>query len=116
MLTITAGRAVPRRAGGLGFVFEGAGAAPEISCAEADARRTKRRSEDEGRAFASLAGSHDRALLSFLCGLVGDYHTAQDLKQDTFLRALSSYRRGADPLRERAWLFRIGLRVAADWW
>lgn len=92
--------------------FDGA----EISCDGAGASPTKSREPAEVPRFARIVDDHGVAVLGFLRRLVGDWHTAQDLRQETLLRALTAMRRAGGPARERPWLFRIALRAAADFW
>lgn len=58
-------------------------------------------------AFASLVERYWERLYRWLCHLTRDGHTAEDLTQETFLKAfaaLESFRAGSN---FRAWLFRI---------
>ena len=58
-------------------------------------------------AFASLVERYWERLYRWLCQLTRDGHTAEDLAQETFLKAfaaLESFRAGSN---FRAWLFRI---------
>ena len=53
-------------------------------------------------------------LLKYLCRRVGDLHTAEDLAQETFLKAYRNLNR-YDPSRSFApWLFTIATRLAAS--
>lgn len=95
--------------------FDGA----EISCDGSAPDATERRAPrgvPEGPRFARIVDDHGGAVLGFLRRLVGDWHTAQDLRQETLLRALSAMRRSGGPARARPWLFRIAFRAAADFW
>lgn len=65
-------------------------------------------------AFDRLAATYVGPIRGFLHRMVGDFHLAQDLTQETFLRAFSSIGRLASPAAFRAWLFRIAFRVAVD--
>ena len=59
-------------------------------------------------AFARVAAAHDERLFRWLYHLTRDRHRAEDLTQETFLKALAavkSFRAGSN---FRAWLFRIG--------
>src|SRR5690348_11192879 len=61
----------------------------------------------DGRAFAQLVGRHLPACLRYARHLLGDAMEAEDVVQETFVRAF----RGLGRYRERdtfhAWLFRI---------
>lgn len=67
-------------------------------------------SSDAGELFRTY---HDR-ILRYIVGLVQDRAEAEDLTQETFLRAF----RGADSLRDpnavRGWLYRIATHVCLD--
>ncbi len=54
------------------------------------------------------------ALLAFLRRLVRDGGTAEDLLQETFVRAIRAGRASADPERLRSYLFTIARNLAAD--
>lgn len=59
-------------------------------------------------AFAALVERYWERLYRWLCHLTRDGHTAEDLAQETFLKAfaaIDSFRAGSN---FRAWLFRIG--------
>ena len=66
------------------------------------------------RAFERLIRSYGAAVRGFLHRMVGDFHTSQDLTQETFLKAFVSLGNLDSPGRFRAWLFRIAFHVAVD--
>jgi RNA polymerase sigma-70 factor (ECF subfamily) len=66
-------------------------------------------------AFGVLAEKYRRPLTGFLARLVGDSHAANDLAQETFVRALVGLPRLERAEGFRSWLYRIGYRVAVDW-
>jgi len=53
-------------------------------------------------------------LFRFLRRVTRDYHLAQDLTQETFLRALEAHRGGTPPARIQGWLFCVAYRAAID--
>jgi len=55
---------------------------------------------------------HD-PIYRYLLGMVGDVEQAQDLTQDTFLKAYTALRCMPDPVRP-AWLYRIATNTARD--
>ncbi len=97
--------------------------ADEISCdgpivpaTESRTASGKRVAPRRSLGFARIVDDHGDAVLGFLRRLVGDWHTAHDLRQETLVRALVSFRRGGDPARVRPWLYRIALRATVDFW
>ncbi|HEX2186119.1 MAG TPA: bifunctional nuclease domain-containing protein, partial [Chloroflexota bacterium] len=67
-------------------------------------------------AFAGLVQRHERSLTRFCHRLMPDPHVAQDLAQETLLRAYESLGRLEDPTRFGAWLFGIAANLARWWW
>jgi RNA polymerase sigma-70 factor, ECF subfamily len=63
--------------------------------------------------FFELVDSHGDELLAHARRLAGPEH-AEDVVQDTLLRALRAYPRLRDPEHLRAWLYRITTNVAMD--
>lgn len=68
---------------------------------------------DRASAFAEVVGDHYDGLVRRLTAIVRDPTEAQDLAQETYLRAHRSWHRfdGADA---RAWLHTIGIRLALN--
>lgn len=58
-------------------------------------------------AFATLAGSYYERLFRWLYHLTHDRHTAEDLTQETLLKAFAALERFKAGTNFRAWLFRI---------
>jgi RNA polymerase sigma-70 factor (ECF subfamily) len=77
----------------------------------ADVERSKRGDRD---AFGRLIDRYAASICGFEYRLVKDFHQAQDLAQETFLRAFRCLGRLDRPERFRAWLFRIAFHVATD--
>ncbi len=70
------------------------------------------------RIFLQLVADYQTAILNYLYRLVGNFDVAEDLTQDTFMKAFRSLDRlnleaEAAPQR-RAWLYRIAHNTAAD--
>jgi len=84
---------------------------------KADGGRAPRvRVDDAGAAdalptFDALFARYERPIYGYLLGMVGNGAQAQDLTQDTFLRAYKALPRTPDPARP-AWLYRIATRAA----
>ena len=61
--------------------------------------------------FGELVDTHQTEILRYLRRLTGDSATAEDLFQDTFLRALGGYARLRPGSNPRAWLYRIATNL-----
>ena len=61
--------------------------------------------------FGTLIDRHQGELLRYLARLTGDAVLAEDLFQETFLRAFRHLRRLSDDANHRAWLYRIATNV-----
>jgi RNA polymerase sigma factor (sigma-70 family) len=72
------------------------------------------RSGDSG-AFEELVRRYERATRALAYSLVGDPAEAQDLAQESFLRAFRNLDLLADPERFAPWLRRVTFGVCIDW-
>ena len=66
------------------------------------------------RQFEALALPHLRAVYGLALRLTGDRATAEDLAQETFLKALKAFGSLRDRQRVRPWLFQILSRLVSD--
>jgi RNA polymerase sigma-70 factor (ECF subfamily) len=64
--------------------------------------------------FERLFREHYGDILAYLYRLVGDRKEAEDLTQDTFLKAYRAWPDLAAGANVRAWLYRIGTNTALD--
>ncbi len=64
--------------------------------------------------WATLYAEHATALTSFLAKLVGDREVANELAQETFVRAMRADPAVSEIRSFRAWLFRIAANLARD--
>lgn len=71
-------------------------------------------SADPVREFEALAGMHQRALYHFALRLTGDEHEAEDLLQESLLRAFRSFDRFAPGTSFDRWVFRIIYHLFVD--
>jgi RNA polymerase sigma-70 factor (ECF subfamily) len=62
-----------------------------------------------------LYREHRRPLLAYLARVVGDREAAEDLCQETFLKALRSWARHDPAANPVAWLYRIATNTAYDY-
>lgn len=61
-----------------------------------------------------LFDTHARNLLALTYGILGDYHAAQDVVQETFMRYYEQRKRGVVVRHPRAWLYRVASNVALN--
>ena len=65
-------------------------------------------------AFDKLIRRFEQPICSYLVRLTGDPALAQDLTQETFLRAYQALSRGDQWENPRAWLYRVASHLATD--
>lgn len=65
-------------------------------------------------AFSALFERFQTPLVNYLYRLVGDWEAANDLAQDTFLKAYQALPRTAEGLQISPWLYRIATNTALD--
>lgn len=90
-------------------------AAPADDPAELERRRARaldrrlalRVGRGEDRAFFELHERHRPALVAFARQIVGDHDDAEDVVQQSMIRAYQALRRGQRPEHVRAWLYTI---------
>jgi RNA polymerase sigma-70 factor (ECF subfamily) len=70
--------------------------------------------EAERPQFASIARQHLDRLYGFCLRLAGDRSDAEDLVQETLLRAMRAYDRLREPDRAKSWLFAIATNLWRD--
>jgi RNA polymerase sigma-70 factor (ECF subfamily) len=63
------------------------------------------------RALEAILDRYEEALFPFLLGLLRDHHLAEDVLQETFVRALERLD-GVDPEHLRGWLFTVAYHQA----
>lgn len=66
-------------------------------------------------AFAQLVMFYNEALYRWIARLTGNSHAAEDLVQDTFVRAYQAITRLRPDTNLKAWLFRIAHNAYANW-
>jgi RNA polymerase sigma-70 factor (ECF subfamily) len=65
-------------------------------------------------AFSSLFERFQNPLVNYIYRLVGDWESANDLAQDTFLKAYNALPRTDESLQISPWLYRIATNTALD--
>lgn len=68
------------------------------------------------RPFADVVREHLDRLYGYCVHLCGDRTDAEDLLQDTLIRAMRSYERLRNPEAAKTWLFTIATNCARDGW
>ncbi len=66
-------------------------------------------------AFTALVKKYEKQIHAFVWRLVKDYHIAEEITQDTFLRAYEKLRTLRDPNRFSGWLYMIATRRSLTW-
>ena len=66
-------------------------------------------------AFSALFEAYHAQITGYLYRLVGDREVAEDLAQDTFIKAYRALGRTSDDLNFRAWLYRIATNTATSY-
>ena len=84
------------------------------SVAETDEALAMRAQEGSLAAFGALVDRYERRLIGFLSQRAGGTHAAEDLAQETFVRAWRRIDTFDPDRRFSTWLFTIGARLAAD--
>lgn len=64
--------------------------------------------------FEALFSRYEEPICSYLARMTGDLPRAQELAQETFLRAYRAMARGEAWENPRAWLYRVASRLAAN--
>lgn len=65
-------------------------------------------------AFETLLDRHQREIMGYIVRSLGDFDLAQDVFQETFLRAFRAYRRLPAEANHRAWLYKIASNACRD--
>lgn len=73
-----------------------------------------KRARDEAMELRELYDRHQAGVRAFIASLVRDWPLADDLCQETFLRALEHGAELADPAKARPWLYRIARNLSLD--
>jgi RNA polymerase sigma-70 factor (ECF subfamily) len=66
-------------------------------------------------ALGQLLALHERALVAFCLGILGNIEDAEDAAQETFLRALQGLASFRGEAGFRTWLFRIAVNLCLRW-
>ena len=80
-----------------------------------DAKWVERILAGDADAFTSLVKKYEKQIHAFVWRRVKDYHVAEEITQDTFLRAYEKLGTLKDPNRFSAWLYMIATRRFLTW-
>ena len=87
----------------------------ERRAAAPDSRLIEEVRHGERSAYGELVARYEKKLLRTIYRMVGNTQTAEDLAQETFLRAYDRLDRFDNSKRFGPWLFQIGVNQAIDW-
>jgi RNA polymerase sigma-70 factor (ECF subfamily) len=71
--------------------------------------------QGDREAFAQLVMFYNESLYRWVARLTGNSHAAEDLVQDTFVRAYQAITRLRPDTNLKAWIFRIAHNAYANW-
>ena len=80
-----------------------------------DAKRIERILAGDENAFTALVKKYEKQIHAFVWRRVRDYHIAEEITQDTFLRAYEKLGTLRDPNRFSSWLYMIATRRFLTW-
>ena len=66
--------------------------------------------------FGELVKKYRQTIHAFCYHRIGDFQNAQDIVQETFLKAYLSLSQLRDPDRFSSWLYRIAINTCNLWW
>ena len=66
-------------------------------------------------AFTTLVKKYQKSVHALVWRKVGDFHTAEELAQDTFLKAYQKLATLKNPTQFAGWLYVIADRICIDW-
>ena len=77
-----------------------------------DAKWIERILAGDEEAFTALVKKYEKQIHTFVWKRVRDYHVAEEITQDTFLRAYEKLGTLRDPNRFSGWLYMIATRCS----
>jgi RNA polymerase sigma-70 factor (ECF subfamily) len=84
------------------------------SMEERDAETVSRARQGDGEAFRALVEQHSRTVFRLAYRMTGNEHDADDVVQDTFLRAYRQLGRFEERAHFGTWLYRIAVNCSLD--
>ena len=80
-----------------------------------DARLVHRILSGDETAFAELNALYKHRICKFIASKIGDWHYAEELTQDTFLKVKQHLQTLREPEKVLNWMFRIADQLVAGW-
>ena len=80
-----------------------------------DARLVHRILSGDETAFAELNALYKQRICQFIASKIGDWHYAEELTQDTFLKVNQHLQTLREPEKVSNWMFRIANQLVARW-
>ena len=80
-----------------------------------DARLVHRILSGDETAFAELNALYKQRICEFIASKIGDWHHAEELSQDTFLKVKQHLQTLREPEKVLNWMFRIANQLVAGW-
>lgn len=80
-----------------------------------DARLVHRILSGDETAFAELNALYKHRICEFIASKIGDWHYAEELTQDTFLKVQQHLQTLREPEKVLNWMFRIANQLVAGW-
>lgn len=84
------------------------------SGAVTDSEVGERLSNPEPEEFEAIFHRYGKPILSFICSLIGDRANAEELTQETFIRAFCGFHTRQEKARISSWLFGIAHNVVRE--
>ena len=79
-----------------------------------DSELVRRVLAGEERAFSLLCKRHNTRLFSYVCEQTGDWHDAQDVVQETYVKVFENLGELRESKKLRSWMLRIAHRLSMD--
>lgn len=86
-----------------------------LRLAASDARLVEEIRQGSRSAYGELVQRYEKKLIRTIFRMVGNVQTAEDLAQETFLKAYDRLDRFDSSKRFSPWLFQIGVNTSIDW-
>ena len=82
---------------------------------ESDVQLIHRILSGDDEAFSTLVQRHQQSVHALVWRKIGDFHIAEEITQDTFLRVYKSLKTLKDPNQFAGWLYVIANRLCINW-